>query len=81
MLSSGRLTCGKRNAVSRDAALIALARRGRDALAADAELEKLRTRIERAVLSAPSDSGAEDFPSPEECATAILEPREEEASS
>jgi hypothetical protein len=67
--------------VSRNAALIALARRGREALAADAELEELRARIERAVLGVPSDSGADGFPSPEEYAAAILEPRGEEGSS
>lgn len=67
--------------VSRNAALIALARRGRDALAADGELEAIRERIGQLTLATPLGAGGPDFPSPEEYAQAVLEPRGEEPPS
>ncbi len=77
--AAGRLA--EQYGVTRNAALIALARRGRDGLAADARLEELRGRIEQTVLGEPLDRSTDDFPAPEEYAAAILAPRGEDPPS
>lgn len=67
--------------VTRNAALIALARRGRDGLAADEQLRQLRGQIEQAVLGPPRGRTAAEFPTTSEWAEAILAPRGEDVPS
>lgn len=71
----------EQHAVTRNAALISLARRGRDGLEADARLGELRMRIEQAVLGEPAVDGIDDLPTPDEYAAAILAPRGQRPSS
>lgn len=71
----------EQHAVTRNAALITLARRGRDGLEADARLGELRMRLGQAVLGEPAVDGIDDLPTPDEYAAAILSPRGQKPSS
>jgi hypothetical protein len=64
------------NGITRNAALILLARRGRDAHVSDARLQEARDRIRETVLgNLSTPDGASAFPTDEEYADAILGPR------
>lgn len=67
--------------VTRNAALIVLARRGHESLLADAGLQRVRDDIQEAVLGIRAGRKQSPFPTPNEFADAILGPRGEELRS